>query len=679
MPTESSTGSGAQEPAETSQGLAPHFPQLEILECLGRGGMGVVYKARQKSLNRLVALKLLAPERAADPRFAVRFEKEAHALAALNHPNIVGVYDFGQAGGYYFLLMECVDGVNLRQAMKAKRFTPEQALAVVPPVCEALQYAHDHGIVHRDIKPENLLLDREGRVKIADFGIAKMLGDDADCSARRIAQTGASASLMAGTPQYMAPEQKEQRVTDHRADIYSLGVVLYELLTGEPPKDNIVPPSKRVHVDIRIDEIVMRALEKTPELRFQTAGEFGTQVEAMTATSVAAHGSAEPDALRVLGEMKLGSRTPYYVFLLLNVSLAIGVIASAFWLPERVASHFGTDGRANGWMARPYYLLFTASLPAMLALILAFAARLVRSCPASFINIPRRDFWLAPERRVGTAVIIRNRLGWLFCLLTLFFGGLHILTVVANRSHPPQLAMGGLLILVTAFLLAVTGWLAMLLMRFAETGEGRGSGATANEPVAGKRGAADSRSTSLPPSPRFSRTAFVGACVAGLGLLSGFLSFFVDQIATRPATPDGVTLPNHPATPAAYALIGAALLYAFLATLLGWVAASQIRRSAGRIHGLWLAVFDGLLFPLLALDALIGSAYAQAVHLSHEHGAGLMPAWLTGGLSGLGVLAIVLAVWGDVLIVRTVWRAVNTPLAPATAGVEGKGGEQGVC
>src|SRR5437870_3933325 len=167
----------AQPPLPPEQ-LAPHFPQLEILECLGRGGMGVVYKARQKTLNRLVALKLLAPERVGDAKFAERFTHEAQALAALNHPNIVTIYDFGQAGGFYFLLMEFVDGVNLRQAMKAGRFTPEQALAVVPPVCEALQYAHEHGIVHRDIKPENLLLDKEGRVKIADFGIAKMLGED---------------------------------------------------------------------------------------------------------------------------------------------------------------------------------------------------------------------------------------------------------------------------------------------------------------------------------------------------------------------------------------------------------------------------------------------------------------------------------------------------------------------
>ena len=256
----------------TPEELAPHFPQLEILECLGRGGMGVVYKARQKSLNRLVALKLLAPERADDAKFATRFEKEAQALAALNHPHIVTIYDFGQAGGFYFLLMEFVDGVNLRQAMNAGRFTPEQALAIVPPVCEALQYAHEHGIVHRDIKPENLLMDKAGRVKIADFGIAKMIsaaGEDG----------GESLSQPFGTPTYAAPEQQnDPHHVDHRADIYSLGVVLYELLTGEPPKDKLEPPSKRVQIDVRLDEVVLRALETRPEMRFATAAEFRTQL-----------------------------------------------------------------------------------------------------------------------------------------------------------------------------------------------------------------------------------------------------------------------------------------------------------------------------------------------------------------------------------------------------------------
>jgi serine/threonine protein kinase len=235
----------AQAPPSPAE-LAQHFPQLEILEYLGRGGMGVVYKARQKSLNRVAALKLLAPERVSDTRFAERFAREAQALAQLSHPNIVTIYDFGQAGGFYFLLMEFVDGVNLRELLRERKLEPAEALAIVPPICEALQYAHEHGIVHRDIKPENLLLDKDGRAKIADFGIAKMLGTPSS-------QVGMAETQVVGTPQYMAPEQRsEPQAADHRADIYSLGVVLYELLTGELPADKLQPPSRKVLIDVRL-------------------------------------------------------------------------------------------------------------------------------------------------------------------------------------------------------------------------------------------------------------------------------------------------------------------------------------------------------------------------------------------------------------------------------------------
>lgn len=277
QPTQAGDSAGAMPPFKPEE-IAPHFPQLEILECLGRGGMGVVYKARQKSLNRLVALKLLAPERSDDPHFAARFEKEAQALAALNHPHIVGVHDFGQAGGFYYLLMEFVDGVNLRQLLQTRRLAPKEALSIVPPVCDALQCAHDHGIVHRDIKPENLLIEKTGKVKIADFGVAKMLGaTPSHLPPSALGQDVASQAF--GTPDYAAPEQANGQV-DHRADIYSLGVVLYEMLTGERPKDKLEAPSRCVQVDVRIDEIVLRALEKTPELRFATAAEFRTRVEA---------------------------------------------------------------------------------------------------------------------------------------------------------------------------------------------------------------------------------------------------------------------------------------------------------------------------------------------------------------------------------------------------------------
>jgi tRNA A-37 threonylcarbamoyl transferase component Bud32 len=281
----------AQPPLPPEQ-IAPHFPQLEVLECLGRGGMGVVYKVRQKSLNRLAALKLLAPERVRDARFADRFTREAQALAALSHPNIVTIYDFGQAGGFYFLLMEFVDGLNLCQLLRARRFTPEEALAVVPPLCDALQFAHDRGIVHRDIKPENLLLDKAGRVKVADFGIARMLGGESVPIARPASRederagakgTDLTQNTALGTPGYSAPEQRTdpQRV-DNRADIYSLGVVFYEMLTGELPGRQIEPPSRKVEIDVRLDEIVLRALEKKPELRFQQASVLKTQVESIS-------------------------------------------------------------------------------------------------------------------------------------------------------------------------------------------------------------------------------------------------------------------------------------------------------------------------------------------------------------------------------------------------------------
>ena len=267
------------EPPPPLEEIARHFPQLEVLECLGRGGMGVVYKARQPRLNRFVAIKILAREKEKDPRFAERFTREAQALARLNHPNIVTVYDFGEADGLYYLLMEFVDGMSLRQLLQTRKLAPEEALTIVPAICEALQYAHQQGIVHRDIKPENILLDKQGRVKIADFGIAKLLGTDG----RVESLTGEQ--QVVGTPHYMAPEQVEKPGTvDHRADIFSLGVVFYEMLTGELPLGKFAPPSRMVKVDVRLDEVVLHALEKEPERRYQQASQVKTDVETIART-----------------------------------------------------------------------------------------------------------------------------------------------------------------------------------------------------------------------------------------------------------------------------------------------------------------------------------------------------------------------------------------------------------
>jgi predicted Ser/Thr protein kinase len=260
--------------------IAPHFPQLEILELLGRGGMGIVYKARQPSLDRVVALKILPLSTARDSGFEERFTREARALARLNHPHIVTIHDFGQTAGLFYFIMEYVDGVNLRQLMHSEKLSPRQALSIVPQICDALQYAHDEGIVHRDIKPENILLDKKGRVKIADFGLAKVLG------ANSLNYTLTSAQQTMGTPHYMAPEQFQAAAdVDHRADIYSLGVVFYEMLTGQLPLGRFAPPSRKAEVDRRLDDVVLRALEKEPADRYQHVSEVKTRLDTLGASS----------------------------------------------------------------------------------------------------------------------------------------------------------------------------------------------------------------------------------------------------------------------------------------------------------------------------------------------------------------------------------------------------------
>ena len=253
------------------------FPQLEILELIGRGGMGLVYKARQRRLDRLVALKVLHTELASDPAFSERFLREAQALAKLSHPNVVRVHDFGERQGRYFLLMEYVDGASLRDLLERGELPPSEGLRLVPQICAGLQYAHEQGIVHRDIKPENILIDDHGQVTIADFGLVKLLDkDEGDWRLTR-------ASQIMGTPQYMAPEQMHRpREVDHRADIYSLGVVLYEMLTTELPTGRFALPSEKVRVDVRLDEVVLKALDREPERRFQRAQEMGSRVETIS-------------------------------------------------------------------------------------------------------------------------------------------------------------------------------------------------------------------------------------------------------------------------------------------------------------------------------------------------------------------------------------------------------------
>jgi serine/threonine protein kinase len=342
-------GSAPVDRTPTPDELAPKFPGLVIASVLGRGGMGVVYKARHKALDRDVALKVLPASLAGDAAFADRFQREARALAKLQHPNIVAVHDFGTTDGLFWLVMEYVDGANIRQAMKAGTIGPKEALAIVPQICDALQYAHEHGVVHRDIKPENILLgwsgasaqgdvaertnsgdrranvareghvrlDRQCRVKVADFGLAKLMEHgESD-------RTLTGAGQVMGTPHYMAPEQWEHpKDVDHRADIYSLGVVFYEMLTGELPVGRFAAPSKKSDVDARIDEIVLRTLEREREARYQRADEVKTDRGAAAASA-----GAPPPA-------RHGSRPIGVTAIAAVLALIVGVFATESWRLE---------------------------------------------------------------------------------------------------------------------------------------------------------------------------------------------------------------------------------------------------------------------------------------------------------------------------------------------------------
>ncbi len=473
---EDETGEKAKKSkAPSPEEIAPLFPQLEILDFIGQGGMGAVYKARQKELDRIVALKILPQEIGETHGFSDRFTREARALAKLNHPSIVTLYEFGKADGLFFFLMEYVDGLNLRGLLHGDRVSPREALAIVPQICDALQYAHDHGIVHRDIKPENILLDRLGNVKVADFGLAKIVEGRDGCPSRpseyqeHVGEENLTeAGKIMGTPKYMSPEQVEAPSTvDHRSDIYALGVVFYQMLTGEMPDEELQPPSKKVRIDVRLDEVVLRALEQQPDLRYQQASILKTEVETIMA-----------DATKSEDE---GQKT--------------------------------TDGKQTS-------------------------------------------------------------------------------------------------------------------------------------------------------TPRFSRTAIVGACWAGASLLALVGMLIADLLGIHFVFGGPLWWKM------IYIIFVVPLMFAAVSspvgtTTLGWIAVARIRRSAGKLYGISLAVFDGLLFPLMAIDLLIfgtlwfatgqavPEAFGDTIEATYKTNL-FMAVWAGGATLISGII--------DFFIIRRIWRAVNQPL-----------------
>jgi serine/threonine protein kinase len=610
------TGAGAALPPPPIAEIAPHFPQLEILSCLGRGGMGVVYKARQKSLDRLVALKLLAPEREKDPEFSDRFAREAQALAKLSHPHIVTVHDFGQAGGFFFLLMEFVDGANLRTLLASHKFTPEQALAVVPPLCDALQYAHDRGIVHRDIKPENLLMDRDGRVKVADFGLAKMLGSETVADEKPV-----------GTPSYMAPEQTADPAhVDNRADIYSLGVVFYEMLTGELPGKRLEAPSRKVQIDVRLDEIVLRALEKNPELRYQQASILKTQVETIAGSPAAAsHENPQPPAVSLRSHTKLVKMGKW--FLGLAPSIALFTLVLCYALPRTYCAKSVIE--VTGGAAAHESVIKSLSKDHSLVV------SEVRDTSLLEISAWAKNPNAAADSANAAAIAAQKQ------VKTDFVSNPEVAVRVWQKAEPPANFARpniGAIMIVGIFCAALVAMPGMILLI---VGNLKGSGQT--QTLEGAEA-----------TPRFSRTAIVGACLVVLifpTLALGRFTFTTHSISNRTGAFLSLSV---------FGLLLLSCTAPAITTILGWIAVSQIRRSAGKLHGLWLAVFDGLFFPLLALDGLIvwtvWTALMAAADLLMRGGSQGDPSTIL-----LLLCSLLIAARVNWLIIRRVWRAVNQP------------------
>ena len=264
-------GGGFKWQPPTVEHLGKLLPQYEIESLLGYGGMGAVYKGKQKSLDRAVAIKILPPGlEEEDASYIERFKNEARVMAKFTHPAIVAVYDFGETSeGQLYIVMEFVDGTDVQKMLHAQgRLPPEHALAVTAHVCDALAYAHKNGVIHRDIKPANVLINMEGAVKVADFGLAK--ADEAGSSG--ITKTG----MAMGTPDYVAPETLVMGVdVDGRADLYAVGVMLYAMLTGNVPRGAFKPASIQVPgTDPRFDKIVQKAMQMDREERYQSAAEI---------------------------------------------------------------------------------------------------------------------------------------------------------------------------------------------------------------------------------------------------------------------------------------------------------------------------------------------------------------------------------------------------------------------
>jgi serine/threonine-protein kinase len=301
--------------------------QFRVLEKIGTGGMGSVYKAEQPAMNRMVAIKILHPKLAGRKDLTSRFRREARAMSQLTHPNTVKVFMYGELedDGSLYIVMEMLEGRNLNQTVRKEGPLPvERAIPILIQCCGALQEAHDLGIVHRDLKPENIFLSKQGGMadypKVLDFGLAKVTERQMQPGSVILTQEG----MVFGTPEFMSPEQAQGKTLDARSDIYSLAVILYEVLTGKLPfsartpmeyiqkhvTDPIIPLSERVpdrKFDRGLDEVLAKALQKQPDNRYQTAGEFGEAMRQYGGAAAKALPPVGPKVVSASGELSAAS------------------------------------------------------------------------------------------------------------------------------------------------------------------------------------------------------------------------------------------------------------------------------------------------------------------------------------------------------------------------------------
>lgn len=250
------------------------IPQLEILSFIGHGGMGTFYKASQSRMDRLTAVKIFQVDPVTDQTIIAKFKNEARAMAGLNHHHIVKIFDFGQSGSVLYLIMEYVEGDILERLISSRGFNLAEIVTIVSQVCDALEHAHKQGVIHRDIRPGNTMLDVNGKVKVGDFGLARLIGEELF----RNNLTDSNQAM--GTMDYVAPEQLDSSKTvDYRADIYSVGMMLYKLLTHTLPYGTFTLPSQLVAgLDPRVDAIVVRCLQRNPDNRYQKIAELRTDL-----------------------------------------------------------------------------------------------------------------------------------------------------------------------------------------------------------------------------------------------------------------------------------------------------------------------------------------------------------------------------------------------------------------